>query len=155
MNARLARIQYEVALAAVRFSHTHSADFDDEAGSWVIIKDFPLPPGYNYTTTDILILLPANYPQTPPDWFYVDHNLRLADGRRPNHVFYQSTTHDPNVRRDHQAMDAPPQMKGWTGCCLHIRSWKPAANPLDGHSLLSVCALIHGALKRWRRQSYF
>lgn len=62
MNARLARIQYEVALAAVRFSRTHSADYDDEAGGWVIIRDFPLPRGYNYPTTDILILLPPNYP---------------------------------------------------------------------------------------------
>lgn len=44
-------------------------------------------------------------------------------------------------------------MKGWTGCCLHIRTWKPAANPLDGHSLLSVWALIEGALKRWRKSS--
>ncbi|MGQ9656729.1 MAG: E2/UBC family protein [Fimbriimonadales bacterium] len=154
MNARLARIQSEVVLAAMRFSRTRSADFDDEAGGWVIIRDFPLPRGYNYPTTDILILLPSNYPQTPPDWFYVDNNLRLADGRRPSHVFYE-TTHDPNVRRAHQAIDEPPQMKGWTGCCLHIRSWKPAANPLDGHSLLSVCALIEGALKRWRGQSGF
>jgi hypothetical protein len=98
MDARLKRIHYEVALAAVRYSRTHSADFDDESGSWVIIKDFPLPAGYNYETTDILVLLPPNYPQTPPDWFYVDDNLRLADGRRPSHVFYGQTTHDPNAR---------------------------------------------------------
>ena len=43
MDARLKRIHYEVALAAVRYSRTHSADFDDEAGSWVMIRDFPLP----------------------------------------------------------------------------------------------------------------
>jgi hypothetical protein len=69
MNQRLQRILTEVALAAVRYSATHSAQYDDEAGSWVIIKDFPLPAGYNYTHTDVLILLPGNYPQTPADWF--------------------------------------------------------------------------------------
>ncbi len=148
MDARLKRIHYEVALAAVRYSRTRSADFDDESGSWVIVKDFPLPEGYNYETTDILILLPSNYPQTPPDWFYVDDNLRLANGQRPSHVFYQNTEHDPNARR---AASEPPQMKGWTGCCLHIRSWQPAANPVEGHSLLSVCELIRGALERWRK----
>ncbi|MFN7017546.1 MAG: E2/UBC family protein [Fimbriimonadales bacterium] len=148
MNARLQRIAYEVALAAARYSQTKSADYDDEAGSWVVIKDFPLPPGYNYERTDVLILLPPNYPQTPPDWFYVDDNLRLADGRKPSHVFYNETRFDPN--RASQMIDAPPQMKGWTACCLHIRSWRPAANPLEGHSLLSVCELIRGALKRWR-----
>lgn len=148
MDARLKRIHYEVALAAVRYSRTHSADFDDESGSWVIIKDFPLPKGYNYETTDILVLLPSNYPQTPPDWFYVDDNLRLANGDKPSHVFYQNTAHDPNARRP---ISEPPQMQGWTGCCLHIRSWQPAANPVEGHSLLSVCELIRGALERWRK----
>lgn len=149
MNMRLQRIAYEVALAAIRYSASKSADYDDESGGWVVIKDFPLPPGYNYTHTDVLILLPSNYPQTPPDWFYVDDNLRLASGAKPSHVFYGQTSHDPN--RALTQADAPPQMKGWTGCCLHIRTWKPAANPTDGHSLLSVCELIRGALERWRR----
>ncbi|MCS7208735.1 MAG: hypothetical protein NZ874_04105 [Fimbriimonadales bacterium] len=149
MNKRLQRIAYEVALAAARYSRTKSADYDDEEGSWVVIKDFPLPKGYNYQQTDVLILLPPNYPQTPPDWFYVDDNLRLANGHKPNHVFYGETPHDPN-RRDPRA-DAPPAMKGWTACCLHIRSWKPAASPTEGHSLLSVCELIRGALERWKK----
>ena len=115
MDARLKRIQYEVALAAVRYSRTHSAEFDDESGSWVVIKDFSLPEGYNYEMTDILVLLPPNYPQTPPDWFYVDDNLRLADGRRPSHVFYQQMLHDPNVRRRNRQFDAPPRGKAGQG----------------------------------------
>lgn len=79
---------------------------------------------------------------------------RLPLNARLARIQYQvALAHDPNVRRAHQAMDTPPQMKGWTGCCLHIRTWKPAANPLDGHSLLSVCALIEGTLKRWRKSS--
>jgi len=147
MNSRIQRIAYEVALAASRYSHTKSAEFDDEDGSWVVIKDFPLPPGYNYERTDVLVLLPPNYPQTPPDWFYVDDNLRLANGAEPDHVFYNDTLYDPN---DELFGSAPPQMRGWTACCLHIRSWKPAANPLNGHSLLSVCELIRGALNRWK-----
>ncbi|MDM7460667.1 MAG: E2/UBC family protein [bacterium] len=147
MNARIQRIAYEVALAAARYSLTKSADYDDEDGSWVVIKDFPLPSGYNYERTDVLLLLPPNYPQTPPDWFYVDDNLRLADGDEPDHVFYSDTRFDPN---DELIQDAPPQMKGWTACCLHIRAWRPAANPLNGHSLLSVCELVRKAFERWK-----
>jgi hypothetical protein len=41
MNARLQRIMTEVALAAVRYSATHSAHYDDEAGSGVIIGGLP------------------------------------------------------------------------------------------------------------------
>lgn len=150
-DLRLQRIAYELGLCAVAFSRTKSVSFDDEAGSWVVVHDFPLPKGYNYETTDVLILLPPNYPQTPPDWFYVDYNLRLADGREPQHVFNNmefGMVHDPN-RRDHR--DIPPQMMGWTACCLHIREWKPKTNPTEGHSLLSVCQLIAQAFARWKR----
>ncbi len=148
MNARLQRIAYEAALAATHYSQTKQASYDDEDGEWVIIHDFPLPRGYNYTTTDVLILLPRHYPQTPPDWFYVDYNLRLANGQRPPHVFYGDTSYDPNRG---QFREAPPALKGWTACCLHIHEWRPAANPLAGHSLLSVCELIKKAFERWRR----
>ena len=147
MNSRLQRIMTEVALAAVRYSATRSAHYDDEAGSWVIIKDFPLPAGYNYTHTDVLILLPRNYPQTPPDWFYVDTELMLDSGDEPDHVFYDDITFDPN---EELFADAPPQLRGWTGCCLHIYDWQPTADPLQGHSLLSVCELIKQAFERWK-----
>jgi hypothetical protein len=96
MDPRLQRIASEAALAAVHYSQSKRASYDDEAGRWVIIHDFPLPRGYNYSSTDVLILLPPNYPQTPPDWFYVDYNLRLANGQRPPHVFYNDTSYDPN-----------------------------------------------------------
>jgi hypothetical protein len=147
MNQRMQRLMTEVALAALRYSSTHRAEYDDEEGSWVIIKDFPLPEGYNYDRTDVLILLPKNYPQTPPDWFYVDAELMLENGDEPDHVFYDDITFDPN---EELFEDAPPQMRGWTGCCLHIYDWQPAADPLQGHSLLSVCELIKEAFERWK-----
>ncbi|MGQ9656900.1 MAG: E2/UBC family protein [Fimbriimonadales bacterium] len=147
MNQRVQRILKETALAAVRYSATHSAQYDDEEGSWVIIKDFPLPEGYSDTHTDVLILLPKNYPQTPPDWFYVDDELTLENGDEPDHMFYDDTSVDPNFEMFEDTM---PQLRGWTGCCLHIREWKPAADPLQGHSLLSVCELIKQAFERWR-----
>ena len=150
-DARLQRIFYEMALCAVGYSTTKRVDWGYLSSGviWVIIYDFPLPPGYNYRTTDVMILLPPNYPQTPPDWFYVDHNLRLANGERPPHVFYDDTSYDPN--RGIYG-EAPPPMVGWTACCLHIREWRPKANPAEGHSLLSVCELIGKAFKRWKRK---
>ncbi|GBC89933.1 hypothetical protein HRbin14_00665 [bacterium HR14] len=148
-NKRLERIAFELALCVATYSRTKEGTYDDESGAWVIIREFPLPEGYNYETTDVLILLPPNYPQTPPDWFYVDTNLRLANGKKPAHIFYDDT-HDPN-----EAIygDQPPEMLGWTACCLHIREWKPAANPIEGHCLLSVCELIKNAFERWKHAS--
>jgi hypothetical protein len=149
MDMRLQRIASEAALAALHYSQSKRASYDDEAGGWVIIHDFPLPRGYNYASTDVLILLPPSYPQTPPDWFYVDYNLRLANGQRPPHIFYGDTSYDPN--RSMFRQEPPPALKGWTACCLHIHEWRPAPNPLAGHSLLSVCELIKKAFERWRR----
>lgn len=147
-NQRLSRIAKECALSAVHYSTTRRASYDDEDGSWAIIHDFPLPKGYNYDSTDVLVLLPEDYPLTPPDWFYVDNNLRLADGRGPEHLFYEDAIHiDPNEPLEGQQH---PQLIGWTACCLHIVEWKPAGDPLKGHSLLSVCELIKRAFERWR-----
>jgi hypothetical protein len=44
---------------------------------------WPVPPGWNGTVTPLWIPCPSAYPQVPPDNFYVDAALRLADGREP------------------------------------------------------------------------
>lgn len=137
-SLRMQRIMQEAVLTAARYSQTHRAKVDTDAGRWVVIYDFPLPSGYNYSKTDILILLPPNYPLTPPDWFYLDPGLRRRDGKPP-HYFHE------DIRK-------APGIKGWAAGCLHIRSWMIRNDPLDGHSLLTVCQLIEDAFKRWLRQ---
>lgn len=136
MDARLRRIFQEAALAACLFSQSKRVEVDPDEGRWVLIYDFPLPQGYNRPMTHILIRLPPNYPLTPPDWFYLDRGVRRADGRPPH---YFEDDHIPQELRQ----------KGWAGGCLHIREWRPGADPLWGHSLLTVCKLIADALRRW------
>lgn len=58
-----------------------------EAGSsGVIIKDFPLPPGkFDRDTVDVMIQLPAGYPDASVDMFYTTPWIKLkAGGRYPN-----------------------------------------------------------------------
>lgn len=52
----------------------------------VILRSFSLPPGrFDVPAADILILLPAGYPDTPPDMFYAHPWLRLLTANRyPN-----------------------------------------------------------------------
>lgn len=135
MSWRLSRIAQETALAAMRYSMTKQAKFDQDNGNWVVIHNFALPSGYNFNQTDILILLPPSYPQTPPDWFYMDPGLRRRDGRPP-HYF-------------EEAAGRAPTLELWAAGCLHIRSWRPTNDPLTGHSLLTICQLIQGAFGRW------
>ena len=38
----------------------------DEDFESIIVKDFNLPPGYNYDSIPILLELPRDYPESPP-----------------------------------------------------------------------------------------
>jgi len=55
----------------------------DHAGQRWHFPTWHLPPGWNQGETRLWIPCPAAYPQIPPDNFYVDAALRLADGREP------------------------------------------------------------------------
>lgn len=49
----------------------------------LILRGFALPPGrFDVPTADILIVLPAGYPDTPPDMFYALPWLRLVPANR-------------------------------------------------------------------------
>ncbi|HEY3412824.1 MAG TPA: E2/UBC family protein [Armatimonadota bacterium] len=135
---RIRRIRREAALAAAAFSETKTVDVDPDGGTWVVLRDMPLPAGYNRAVTDVLFQLPGSYPRTPPDWFFCDPGLRCR-GRRPGHYF--------EVRSGRSA----PTLRGWAACSLHLRSWRPSDDPLRGNSLLSLCSLAADAFARWRR----
>lgn len=44
----------------------------------LILKDFRLPTGFDREQTDLLVRLPAGFPDTPPDMFWVDPEIRIA-----------------------------------------------------------------------------
>ena len=47
----------------------------------VVLPDFPLPPGFQPSSADLLLRLAPGYPDAPPDmWWFHPHALR-ADGR--------------------------------------------------------------------------
>ena len=130
----------EAALAASMYSGVQKTDVDPDNGSWVMFYDFALPAGYNHASTHILLQLPPDYPQTPPDWFYLDMGVRRRDGKHP-HIIDTGVGHRPT-------------QEGWSTGSLHIHTvtWRPTSDPLTGHSLVSVCELIDKAFKRWLHQ---
>jgi hypothetical protein len=46
----------------------------------LVLQGFPLPPGYDRTEADLLVRLPAGYPDIPPDMWWFDPPVRLASG---------------------------------------------------------------------------
>lgn len=46
----------------------------------VVLKSWPLPPGFNCVTADLLLRLHAGYPDIAPDMWWFSPAVRLADG---------------------------------------------------------------------------
>lgn len=53
-----------------------------EAGAvCVILRDWPLPPGYDQPAADLLIRLPPGYPDVAPDMWWFDPAIHRIDGQ--------------------------------------------------------------------------
>jgi len=97
-----------------------AVEFDDSL-SWLILKKWPLSKGWNKPSTEVLLLVPPGYPATPPDNFYADSDLRLANGGQPG-----------NTTPNHQHQNKP-----WLQFSYHVEKadWQPHAEILQGHNL--------------------
>ena len=58
---------------------------EDRSQKGIILREYSLPAGsFDVSTVDILIMLPAGYPDVPPDMFHTIPWIKLAtDGRYP------------------------------------------------------------------------
>ncbi|WP_165856046.1 multiubiquitin domain-containing protein [Marinobacter sp. JSM 1782161] len=50
-------------------------------GRWLLLKSYPLPTGYNYSSCNIAISIPNQYPDAKLDMFFCDPPLALKNGR--------------------------------------------------------------------------
>jgi hypothetical protein len=46
----------------------------------LVVQKFSLPSGYDRAESDLLLRLPAGFPDTPPDMWWFDPPVRRADG---------------------------------------------------------------------------
>jgi hypothetical protein len=52
----------------------------DTGRRWLILRAYPLPPGYNHAAANIAIEVPMSYPGAQLDMFYCGPHLALASG---------------------------------------------------------------------------
>lgn len=83
----------------------------------VKVKGVLLPPGWNRSTTAVLLEIPEDYPLSPPgagsSRLYLEPGLRF-NGRTP------SNYHDPGFLR----------RRGWAWWCYSVINWDPKTNDL-------------------------
>lgn len=72
--------QLELELEASRQNGKELEVKEADGLIYLIVKDYPLPVGYNKKHTRLLLKIPLSYPNGNPDMFWVDPDLRLSSG---------------------------------------------------------------------------
>ena len=96
----------------------------------VVLREWPLPPGFNRASSDLLLRLPAGFPDTAPDmWWFSPAVLTEAGTSLPN---TESIEH--YLGRD------------WQRWSRHLNpgQWRSGVDGLE-----SYLALIRRDLERW------
>lgn len=123
----LERRQREIELIKQRYGEVEAAP----DGTWVLIRRFPLPPGWSKNYSEALVPIPPGYPTTPPDNFYTDSDLALVSGADIGNS-------SPNAQVCGRAMRV---------FSFHVEDWHPDADLLKGHNLLTFLLGVEDRLR--------
>jgi len=95
----------------------------------VLLPGFPLPPGLNLDQADLLLRLPAGYPDAPPDMWWFSPPVTRRDG---------STIAATEAREHHLGRD-------WQRWSRHLQpgQWRSGIDSIE-----SYLALVHNELVR-------
>lgn len=119
----------EIELLRKKYGHLkHGENLD-----WIIFEEFPLPSGWNRPKIRLLVIIPASYPTTPPDNFYVAVGLCTASGVIPSN-YTEGQSH---------------LGEQWGQFSFHVEGghWRPSPNLLDGDNLLTFMLQVEKRLK--------
>jgi hypothetical protein len=83
----------------------------------LVMPNVPICAGWNKAAVAMVFLVPAGYPQVKLDCFYVDADLRLANGELPGQSSIQ------------QVFGSSYLWFSW-----HITEWNPASASLDQYA---------------------
>lgn len=96
----------------------------------IILPEWPVPPGYNRPSADLLIRLRPGYPDIPPDMWWFNPGLQLSSGGVIPAV---------DVQEAHLG-------RSWQRWSRHLdkSQWRSGIDGIE-----SFVALIRGELERW------
>ena len=111
------RLDQEERLLAETFP---TARLDRESLT-VLLPDLPLPDGWSHDSTDVLFVIPSNYPAGRPDNICARPDLRLASGAEAANIMGE---HEHAGRR-------------WMQFSWHPDEWRPTADASRGGNLVN------------------
>lgn len=59
-------------------------DTINDGRRWIVVRNYPLPSGYQVASCALAVEMPSGYPTSEIDMFYCDPPLRLPTGREPD-----------------------------------------------------------------------
>ncbi len=94
---------------------------------YIVFDKYLLPKGWNKNETKLLLISDISYPNSKLDMFWVDTDIRLADGRVP------------------QAGDTIENHNGtqWRRFSWHVQKWNPAID-----NVISYLGTVNARLKQ-------
>lgn len=128
------RVREEIELLRKQIPDLQHGDQLD----WVLIPELVLPAErFNKSQSRVLFRIPVGYPQSGPDNFFVDLDLRLKDGTNP-------PAFNPSANASN---GAAPVAGEWGWFSWHPQSWRPAATIDGGDNLLAFIRCINLCLR--------
>jgi hypothetical protein len=99
----------------------------------VILPDFPLPPGLNVDRADLLLRLPAGYPDAAPDMWWFNPAVTRSDG---------SQIAATQAREHHLGRD-------WQRWSRHLQpgQWRSGIDSIESYLALVSKELLSAALR--------
>lgn len=122
--------------AEIHLLSTHFGEvcFDQDDPCVVLIPHFSLPKGYNRKECEVVIDLGPNYPELPPQDFYLTRGLN-KNGHVSSH-YYENFEGKEYCKQ------------GYAWYSFHIKKWRLNINSmLGGDNLLSALNAFYRALK--------
>lgn len=127
-----ARLEQERDILLQAFPAAHL----DVEGLFVVLRDHPLPPGWSHESTDVMFVIPPNFPGGQPDNVCARSDLALANGR--------PAANNQGVQEY--------AGRTWLQFSYHVEpvDWRPRSNPRNGSTLADY---LTGALSRFEEVS--
>jgi len=105
-----------------------------EGYAWIFIERFNMPPVIRQRFTNLLIITPGtNYENMNGYKFYLGSNVRRKDGKTMEHLYLDDSYNDM-------------QSYGYARLSLHLKSFRPSVNVLEGDTILNICDTVYNFL---------
>lgn len=105
----------------------------EEKTKWLILRQFPIPAGYNLNLADAALRIPPSYPDDQIDMVYFSPPLALASGRTIGAL-------------TPYALEGK-QYQQWSRHRTAVNPWRPGLDNIGTH-LLQVETWLHRELRK-------